>query len=85
MEHKLGGNRAILVVSPLVALMGDQVYGLKKSGVRASSVVLPLRWPRKTSLQLFSALAAIYSFVLQKPLPQRSGKMPLKERDSLHT
>ena len=26
MEHKLGGNRAILVVSPLLALMEDQVY-----------------------------------------------------------
>ena len=24
MEHKLGGNKAILVVSPLVALMEDQ-------------------------------------------------------------
>ena len=36
MEHKQGGNRAILVVSPLVALMEDQVYGLKKRGVRAS-------------------------------------------------
>ena len=38
MEHRLGGNKAILVVSPspLVALMDDQLYGLKKSGVRAS-------------------------------------------------
>ena len=36
MEHKLGRNKAILVVSPLVALMEDQVYRLKKHGVRAS-------------------------------------------------
>ena len=36
MEHKLGGSKAILVVSPLVALMEDQVYILKKHGVRAS-------------------------------------------------
>ena len=34
MEHKLGGSKAILVVSPLV--MEDQVYILKKHGVRAS-------------------------------------------------
>ena len=27
MEHKLGGNRAVPVVSSLVALMEDQVYG----------------------------------------------------------
>ena len=33
MEHKLGGSKAILVVSPLV--MEDQVYILKKHGVRA--------------------------------------------------
>ena len=26
MEHKLGGNRDVLVVSPLVAIMEDQVY-----------------------------------------------------------
>ena len=26
MEHRLGGNRDVLVVSPLVALMEDQVY-----------------------------------------------------------
>ena len=38
MEHKLGGNRAVLVVSPLVALMEDQVYGLKKCGVKASII-----------------------------------------------
>ena len=36
MEHKLGGNKAILVMSPLVVLMEDQVYRLKKHGVRAS-------------------------------------------------
>ena len=36
MEHKLGGSKAILVVSPLVALMEDQVYILKKHSVRAS-------------------------------------------------
>ena len=36
MEHKLGGSKAILVVSPLVALKEDQVYILKKHGVRAS-------------------------------------------------
>ena len=36
MEHKLGKIRAILVVSPQVALMEDQVYGLKKLGVRGS-------------------------------------------------
>ena len=36
MEHKLGGSKPILVVSPLVALMEDQVYILKKHGVRAS-------------------------------------------------
>ena len=36
MEHKLGGNRAVLVVSPLVALMEDQLYGLKKRSVRSS-------------------------------------------------
>ena len=29
-EHKLGGNRVVLVVSPLAALIEDQVYGLKK-------------------------------------------------------
>ena len=36
MEHKLDGDRAIIIVSPLVALMEDQVVGLKKHGVRAS-------------------------------------------------
>ena len=36
MEHKLGGNKAILVMSPLVAPMEDQVYRLKKHSVRAS-------------------------------------------------
>ena len=36
MEHKLGGSKAILVVPPLVALMEDQVYILKKHGVRTS-------------------------------------------------
>ena len=36
MEHKLSGSKAILVVSPLVAPMEDQVYILKKHGVRAS-------------------------------------------------
>ena len=35
MEHKLGGSKAILVVSPLVALMEDQVYILKKHGVES--------------------------------------------------
>ena len=35
-EHKLGGNRAVLVISSLVAHMEDQVYGLKKRSVRAS-------------------------------------------------
>ena len=51
MEHKLGGSKAILVVSPLVALMEDQVYRLKKH-----------LWPRKTSLQL-SALAETIFFL----------------------
>ena len=36
MEHKLGGDRAVIIVSPLVALMEDQVTGLKKHVVRAS-------------------------------------------------
>ena len=32
----MGRNRAILIISPLVAVMEDQVYGLKKRSVRAS-------------------------------------------------
>ena len=38
MEHKVGANKSILVVSPLVALMEDQLYRLKRRGVRASSL-----------------------------------------------
>ena len=56
MEHKLGRNRAILVVSSLVGVQGLQSSALAET---------------------------IYSFVLWKPLPQQSGEMPLKERDSL--
>ena len=41
MEHKLGGSKAILVVSPLVDLMEDQVYRLKKRGVIASILSSP--------------------------------------------
>ena len=62
MEHELGGSKAILVVSPLVALMEDQVCILMKHGVRASILGFPLLWPRKTSLQL-SALAETIFFV----------------------
>ena len=64
MEHKLGGSKAILVVSPLVALMEDQVYILMKHGVRAS---ISLLWPRKTSLQL-SALAETIFFLAPEAL-----------------
>ena len=61
MEHERGGSKAILVVSPLVALMEDQVCILMKHGVRASILGFPLLWPRKTSLQL-SALAETICF-----------------------
>ena len=56
MEHKLGGSKAILVVSPQVALMEDQVYILKKHGVRASILGSSTSVAKETSLQL-SALA----------------------------
>ena len=42
--HKLGGSKAILVVSPLVALIEDHVYILKKHGVRASILGSSLRF-----------------------------------------
>ena len=60
MEHKLGGNKGILVMSPLVALMEDQVYRLKKYGVRASI----LSSSTSVSLQL-SALAETFFFALE--------------------
>ena len=57
--------KAILVVSPLVALMEDQVYILKKHGVRAS--ILGSSTSGKTLLQL-SALAETIFFLAPEAL-----------------
>ena len=67
MEHKLGGSKAILVVSPPVALMEDQVYILKKHGVRASILGSSTSVAKETSLQL-SALAETIFFLAPEAL-----------------
>ena len=74
MEHKLGGNKAILVMSPLVALMEDQVYRLKKHGVRASIV------SSSTSVADDNIATVGRDFFFSES-PYHSGEMPLKERD----
>ena len=67
MEHKLGGSKAILVVSPLVALMEDQVYILKKHGVRVSIFSVA-----KENIATVECLGRdnFFFFWLRKPLPQ---------------
>ena len=67
MEHKLGGSKAILVVSPLVALMEDQVYILKKHGVRAS-ILGSSTSVAKENITTVECLGRGWG--LRKPLPQ---------------
>ena len=68
MEHKLGGNKAILGMSPLVALMEDQVYRLKKHGVRAL-IVTSSTSVAEDNIATVECLGRDF-FFLWKPLPQ---------------
>ena len=79
MEHKLGGSKAILVVSPLVALMEDQVYILKKHGVRAS-ILGSSTSVAKENIATVECLGRDKFFFFGSG----SGEMTLKESDSLH-
>ena len=69
MEHKLGGSKAILVVSPLVTLMEDQVYILKKHGVRAS-ILGSFTSVAKENIATVECPETIIFGGLRKPLPQ---------------
>ena len=82
MEHKLGGSKAILVVSPLVALMEDQVYILKKHGVRAS-ILGSSTSVAKENIATVECLGRD-NFFFGSGNPYHSEVAPLKERDSLH-
>ena len=65
-------NSAVIVVSPLVALMEDQVSGLRRRGVKRS--LLPqLQLPRSTSVQRRGWPLTICYFVLPRPLSHPSG------------
>ena len=71
MEHKLGGSKAILVVSPLVvALMEDQVYILKKHGVRASILGSSTSVAKENIATVECLGRDNFFFWLRKPLPQ---------------